>query len=342
MSLFLVFLFAFVGCSPSANREGAILILRPQTNNDNDDIFLVDLASGAETNLTNTNDDESQPVWSPDGIQIAYISKPRRNSEYGSLYIMNADGSNPHKISEEILATAPNWSPDGTQLVFGLSRVGEKAIAIINMVDGEIRDIVSSEDIVTDPKWSPDGRYIAYRHVEEGSQALSIVDLDGNLQTELDGNSEYLEYDWAPDSSRLVVGSDRNNEARYMYVLDLNAQGNNLTQISPGLTYPSVPKWSLDGKQIVFLHRNTISNGNNNGFWRVDPNGENFQLLSQGWGDLIFSWSPDRTRIAFYSVVERRNELFIMNVDGSGATQITKPIGFNRALDDAEFPQWKP
>jgi WD40 repeat protein len=47
-------------------------------------------------NLTNNNSDNSSPVWSPDGKYIAFISGRDGNSE---IYIMDADGSNQHRIT---------------------------------------------------------------------------------------------------------------------------------------------------------------------------------------------------------------------------------------------------
>jgi len=55
-----------------------------------------------------------QPVWSPDGRRIAYVTW---NGEAGlRIEVMNADGSDKHVLARK--AEKPSWSPDGSRIVF--------------------------------------------------------------------------------------------------------------------------------------------------------------------------------------------------------------------------------
>lgn len=53
--------------------------------------------------------------WSPDGTKFVY------RDGYGSIYIINTDGSNARNISGEAFDESPNWSPDGSKIVFDSS-----------------------------------------------------------------------------------------------------------------------------------------------------------------------------------------------------------------------------
>ena len=65
----------------------------------------------------------SSPTWSPDGSRIAFIRRDKSATHDGlkplDLFVMNADGSNRTRLTDTRRDEhAPNWSPDGTSIVF--------------------------------------------------------------------------------------------------------------------------------------------------------------------------------------------------------------------------------
>ncbi len=81
-------------------------------------IYRIPAAGGAATVLTQNSGValNFQPRISPDGKTIAFISD--RRGQY-NLWVMNADGSNPHPVFNDLNATAyePAWTPDGNYVV---------------------------------------------------------------------------------------------------------------------------------------------------------------------------------------------------------------------------------
>jgi TolB protein len=78
------------------------------------DIFVLDLASGAATKLTSDPPDapihDEGPAWSPDGTMIAFTSE--RSDPNGDIWIMQADGSNPRRLTTtSVLDESPDWQP---------------------------------------------------------------------------------------------------------------------------------------------------------------------------------------------------------------------------------------
>jgi TolB protein len=102
--------------------------------------------------LTNDNKDIN-PVWSPDGDQVAFV---RRQHDHWEIYVVDVDGGNLRRLTN-----TPEW-PDGT---------------VANSVA---------------PAWSPDGSYIAFLTDRTGEWEIWFMKADGSGQTgmfdtELDG-----------------------------------------------------------------------------------------------------------------------------------------------------------
>ncbi len=72
------------------------------------DIFLVDVTGNQVRQLTHGEGANENPVWSPDGRFLAFITTRHERSE---LFVMDADGSAPHRLSEIPGNTiTPAWS----------------------------------------------------------------------------------------------------------------------------------------------------------------------------------------------------------------------------------------
>jgi eukaryotic-like serine/threonine-protein kinase len=102
------------------------------------------------------------PRWSPDGTQILYHSadfaKPWR------MFLISAQGGKPEQLlSENMAEMDANWSPDGSQLVFGRLVNGTTVtynIYLLDMKTRQVSEVPGSKGLFS-PRWSPDGRYLA-------------------------------------------------------------------------------------------------------------------------------------------------------------------------------------
>jgi Tol biopolymer transport system component len=60
--------------------------------------------------------EDSSPAWSPDGGTIVFAqTKANRSLQ---IYIVNADGSGKHQLTQQGLNAFPSWSPDGRRVLF--------------------------------------------------------------------------------------------------------------------------------------------------------------------------------------------------------------------------------
>jgi Tol biopolymer transport system component len=99
------------------------------------------------------------------------------------------------------------------------------------------------------------------------------------------------------------------------------------------------PDWSPTTGRILFT-RYTVKGQDAAPpkIWSVAPDGSDLGQLTHGDDpDFLAAWSPDGERIAFTRELGGSAEIFVMNADGSGVTQLTK----DSAVND-EHPAWSP
>jgi Tol biopolymer transport system component len=151
---------------------------RTDSNGNNSDIWITDLASGASTRFTFDDEADSQPSWSPDGRYIAWAGV--RDLMVG-LYRKSADGAG----NDELLYQFPrppgaiivsDWSSDGRSLVLAMG--GDIfALPIGPGTDAATRKpspVIQTPAREFGPDLSPDGRWIVYISDESGRQELYV------------------------------------------------------------------------------------------------------------------------------------------------------------------------
>src|SRR5213078_4789795 len=89
-------------------------------------IYLINVDGSNRTQITQPTTDwdaDYEPAWSPDGSKITFTRGTDCFSgcETEHLWVVNADGSNPTKLTDT-LANTHAWSPDGTKIIFGSQR----------------------------------------------------------------------------------------------------------------------------------------------------------------------------------------------------------------------------
>jgi eukaryotic-like serine/threonine-protein kinase len=151
--------------SPDGQRIGF-----SRTVNGNQDIWMLDVASGSVTRFTFDAGLDFSPLWSPDGSRVVFSSS---RSGVFDLYVKSATGAG----TEELLLATPDnkfpvdWSSDGRSLLF-VSNNPEKGYDLwgLSVDDPQARPVpvVSTPFDERDGQFSPDGKWIAYQSNESG------------------------------------------------------------------------------------------------------------------------------------------------------------------------------
>src|SRR5262249_27127100 len=98
------------------------------------------------------------PDWSPDGSKIAYLADTSAAPDIGGngdIWVIDADGANPHPITSggHFLGTA--WSPDGTRIA--TLDFPSRTVFTLNASDGSDLEAVHPGGLQFVPGWQPRG-----------------------------------------------------------------------------------------------------------------------------------------------------------------------------------------
>ena len=199
-----------------------------------------------------------------------------------------------------------NASVDGKTLYFSSTRNGRLAIWSLNMKTmSGLRLLTNANTADYSPAINPSATELLYTAVLPGVANPAYLwskPADGNgMPSQL---REGYNAVWSPDGKKClyVKGSMAKNQAK-IWVMDAN--GGNITQLStgPGSYNDIDPRWSTDGKRIVFAsNRGTVKGHQNYDIWIMDADGQHItQLTTNSSCDDKPVFAPDNKTVFFRS-----------------------------------------
>ncbi|MCB1042748.1 MAG: PD40 domain-containing protein [Acidobacteria bacterium] len=177
---------------------------------DRDEIWTANPQGGDVFRVTrSTNGRAFEPSFSPDGLWLTY--ELRNLSDQGSIYKIAADGTGPTRLTDGFDDRQPNWSPDGSAIVFQRrEQSGELwQIMVMDPSGSNLRSVQPSSRSQTDISWSPDGKYLVYSSSDEASIQLRVIAPSGGSPITVTNRTG--RYDgapaWSPDGRTLFFES---------------------------------------------------------------------------------------------------------------------------------------
>lgn len=252
----------------------------------------------------------------------------------------------------------PNWSPDGSMLLFQRDFDGANVVAQIYRINADGSHLVQigscTGDCVgnADPAFSPDGSKIAFvkwigpvRTESITAAGLWTMNADGEkpvqlTQQRLPTTSEDRKPSWSPDGKRLAFTRE-NTTAKPVHgqaIFLAWADGSEVRQVTPWDLDADFPSWSPDGKLILFSSDAHNGRAGRHELYTVHPDGaalkkvtphglaepnprvaENGRFSPDG-RKIVFQHAPDQTEyIEGFCCV-----LYEMNLDGSDLAQLSR------------------
>jgi hypothetical protein len=266
--------------------------------------------------------------------QIAFVSD---RSGSPQIFLINSDGQGLFQVTNAPNgACEPNWSPDGTRLVFispckTIQKTYEGASLFVINADGTgFQPLKSMPGGDFDPAWSPDGNSIAFASVRDGISHIFLYNLVDGSVTRLTGPSSYDRMPtWSPDGEKIAFVSNRLGRSQ---IFIMNKDGSAQVEFS-NLEEPmdDKPDWAPDGTFILFSYNSPAvlvermvakrqaqevqinvspaqdGNYSRDGYW----------IAYEGWGD-------------------SNHEIYIMLRGGTNVTRLTNNPGYDYQ------PVWRP
>jgi Tol biopolymer transport system component len=200
---------------------------------------------------------ENEPVWSPDGVQFAFLSAHGGNAD---LYTYApASGEIRRVATGEPNATWPRWSPDGWYILYNTVRYfsiggppsGAKLWSLSVDGDGQPRQLTPQEEEYDRfVAWASENRILTVSSPMSGPEDLTLVDLASGERIPL-VEGELAGYAWSGAAGLVAVSPGEGNEAlpQGLYLVDPGHPASP-TQIADRTVL--WPRWSPAGRYLVY------------------------------------------------------------------------------------------
>lgn len=267
--------------------------------------------------ITNDKIVDLYPDVSPDGTKVAFMRYEIKEGDYrGNFNIIVQDiktGSFEYLDTDEADDAFPEWMADGKALLFDSYRqVGKRAIWKKILGGGTIEKVTNISEVALNADCHPNNQQLVFI-------ASDKIKKDVNLRRD----GLFFLKRWKKDMPNIYT---------------IYANGSNMSLLNvQGIN----PKWSPDGKRIVFANNKF---GNYEIFTLSVDGSDLLRLTARESQDLEPSWSPDGQFIIFTSNEEKNWNLWVVKADGTGLTKLTSNKGFEGGAkwvyDPDKFGEW--
>lgn len=207
--------------------------------------------------LTSLGIEASEPHWSPDGKQIAFM-EASVEKRYRLAIVPSARGEITYPVPGRDGQGVPTWSPDGTKIAFGEPMwrhpPTQMALHVYDFGSRLLSTLPGSSGLWT-ARWSPDGRYIAALRVDPSdiSPELRLFDVARQTWQSLVRLDRINEPTWSRDGKYIYFDTQDQQPALYRVRVP-DGKLELLTKLQSDATWSGL---SPDGSPLISTDRPT-------------------------------------------------------------------------------------
>jgi Tol biopolymer transport system component len=286
------------------------------------------------------------PAWSPDGKEILCategVDNPLVRRHQSQLYRVSL-ATGQRRMVHKGDAVQPAWSPHGFRIAYwGTSPSGQRVIWTVPADGGEAVQATAGDSVDWNPVWSPDGDHLYFASDRSGVTNLWRLPIDersGRVRGEPEpvttsGQASTL-FSLSRDGRRIVYASDETRTflEKAAFEPASGALASPAAAIAETSNLIAALDASRDGRWVVYQ---TLAPQEDLFVMRPDGTGLR-RLTDDAFKDRQPRWSPDGTRIAFYSNRGGQYEIWTIRADGSQPERAAATPGVQ-----AYHPIWSP
>lgn len=199
---------------------------------------------------------QTEPALSTTLKRVFYVRQNKRYSEICSADLSGEDFR--VELSMRANARNPAPSPDGKRLALSTDLWGAYELAELDLQTGQLHRLTYNQGINTHPQYSPDGERLLFLGRRHGGSQLYLLTLQNKALEQLtDSPFNKGRPSWNPEGTR-VVATEALPPKLWSALFELDLSSRKKRFLLPKTRNVSVPSYSVDGTQILFIEQDTL------------------------------------------------------------------------------------